>query len=71
MIYKYFIHFIGKKNNETFYGSIILDLNKKIDNQEVLEILQENIKNNIQQEVDSIVIANFKLISESKDGDDI
>lgn len=71
MIYKYFIHFIGKKGNETFYGSIFLDLNSKIDSQEILEILQENIKNSIEKEVDGIVIANFKLISKKSDGDNI
>lgn len=71
MIYKYFIHFIGKKGNETFYGSIFLDLNSKIDSQEILEILQENIKNSIEKEVDDIVIANFKLISKKSDGDNI
>ena len=71
MIYKYFIHFIGKKGNETFYGSIFLDLNSKIDSQEILEILQENIKNSIEKEVDGIVISNFKLISKKSDGDNI
>lgn len=71
MIYTYFIHFIGKKGNETFYGSIFLDLNSKIDSQEILEILQENIKNSIEKEVDGIVISNFKLISKKSDGDNI
>lgn len=71
MIYTYFIYFIGKKGNETFHKSIFLDLNSKIDNQEILEILQENIKNSIEIELDGIVISNFKLISKKSDGDNI